>query len=556
MPEQTPEDTNEEEAPKDQVSLDSYFFYQNRATGQASQHPLTTRQLCRLICPKNQATSIITPETQVLRVSSDGSYTTAAWEVARDVPIVRHCVPLWHYEEHRTSITAGPISCRELSGLFYDAEVVTLQTRVYSPLTNEWKAIQELPELQAALEALLIVEPKRMVSMTGDDANVVDTKDAAEEDKKKELEAFWSSTEHMGPKQHNALSDDDEASYESDQGTRYVKDPRTGNWVHEALAPVTAKRPNSGSSNSNSNNNPPDNKDNTTNPKKKRKKAKFAAKNARCWIYITGLPADTNEEEVAQVFSKAGILDLDPETQRPKIKLYRNKGNKTSPNFGQCKGDASLCYARQESVELAMTLLDETPFRSTGSIIMRVEGAKFEQRGDQFDASQNRVSNEKRKVAKLAAIQARDWDEGEFNGRLTGGRKGLRIIVLKGLFDPATFRQEIDQDEFFVHLEREVRLECEPWGIVEKLTVFSKNPEGVVIVKFAQPGAASEAVKAWEGRKWKDIGSVRASFWDGVTDYTVRDEVKEQHETKQRQEEFGDWLDNQELPEELQLKKE
>jgi hypothetical protein len=28
-----------------------------------------------------------------------------------------------------------------------------------------------------------------------------------------------------------------------------------------------------------------------------------------------------------------------------------------------------------------------------------------------------------------------DWDEGEFNGRLTGGRKGLRIIVLKHMFN-------------------------------------------------------------------------------------------------------------------------
>jgi hypothetical protein len=83
----------------------------------------------------------------------------------------------------------------------------------------------------------------------------------------------------------------------------------------------------------------------TANPKKKNKRAKFATKNACCWIYITGLPADTNEDEVAQVLNKAGILDLDPETQRPKIKLYRNKDKKTSPNLlGECKGDASLCY--------------------------------------------------------------------------------------------------------------------------------------------------------------------------------------------------------------------
>jgi len=45
-------------------------------------------------------------------------------------------------------------------------------------------------------------------------------------------------------------------------------------------------------------------------------------------------------------------------------------------------------------------------------------------------------------VAKLAALQAVGWDESE-NGRLTGGRKGLCIVVLKHLFT----LDELEDDE-------------------------------------------------------------------------------------------------------------
>ena len=45
-----------------------------------------------------------------------------------------------------------------------------------------------------------------------------------------------------------------------------------------------------------------------------------------------------------------------------------------------------------------------------------------------------------------------------------------------------------------------------------------------------------------------------ASFWDGVTDYTTKKDAKqEEEEMAVREEEFGDWLETQELPEELQL---
>jgi RNA recognition motif-containing protein len=289
-------------------------------------------------------------------------------------------------------------------------------------------------------------------------------------------------------------------------------------------------------------------------------------------------------DELHTYFSKVGIIDIDPESLKPKIKLYRYKNSDGHGDgdgkVGELKGDASICYARPESVELALQILDENLFRD--GAILSVQRAKFEQRGDDntgdnkssnggggggTQRKQRRVISEaKRRVARLAAIQAVGWDEGE-NGRIAGGLKGLRIIVLMNMFDPKELVLGNDDDnendnestQQLRTLEREIHTKCEEIGAVEKITIFSKHPAGVVIVKFVKPNDASDAVKAFNGKVWEGaIGrKVEASFWDGITDYTaggVEDAEKEMKENEKRLDKFGDWLEEQELPEEFQLR--
>jgi len=540
----------------------------------------------------------------------------------------------------------GPVTCRVLASDLAAAAASSsssLETvRVYSDeiTSGTWKTIDEIPYLKAAMQAFQDTGAATAKNTGGMDASESSPPDQQEyaleitaagsdddddDDAKvneaavqKELERFLSATEEdsvvggggnqqRGKKRKIDSGDDadeqdvdhdEEEAYVSDGGTRYVKDYRTGNFVHEDLAPTkpdaskaTAKSIATSSATATT----------MANPKKraKNKGPKFNARNARCWIYVTGLPKDATEREVETFFSKAGILDLDPETQHAKIKLYRYRekdlgsdnrnGTRSNIQVGQCKGDASICYARPESVELALTLLDEAPFRPTTRItkgengkivapneyVLRVERAKFEQRshvggeGDGGKAAGNRrvVNNTKRKVARMAALQAIDWDDGESGGRLTGGRKGLRIIVLKHVFRPEDLEgaTEAEETKILSRLETDIRSECEVHGVVEKITVFTKHPAGVVLVKFAQPVAASLAVRAMNGHPWKyssgDGGDsdnknnrrIEAIYWDGVTDYTVRDEHKEKEEMEKRHEEFGQWLEEQELPEEFKL---
>jgi hypothetical protein len=101
-------------------------------------------------------------------------------------------------------------------------------------------------------------------------------------------------------------------------------------------------------------------------------------------------------------------------------------------------------------------------------------------------------------------------------------------------------------------VERDVYHTCSEFGTVEKITIFSKHVDGVVIVKFKEPNAASTAVQEYNG-KIRNGRKLECIFWDGVTDYTVRNEEQEQEEAIQRQEAFGEWLDSQELPPEFQL---
>ncbi|KAG7338525.1 hypothetical protein IV203_014007 [Nitzschia inconspicua] len=90
---------------------------------------------------------------------------------------------------------------------------------------------------------------------------------------------------------------------------------------------------------------------------------------------------------------------------------------------------------------------------------------------------------------------------------------------------------------------------------VEKITAITKTQ--VVIVKYAEPIAASEAVEALhDSVNPRTQEKVEAIYWDGVTDYTkvpCGDETEGLEEQK-RHEEFGNWLDSQEeRPPELRL---
>lgn len=163
----------------------------------------------------------------------------------------------------------------------------------------------------------------------------------------------------------------------------------------------------------------------------------------------------------------------------------------------------------------------------------------------------------KRKVAQLMAAQAMGWDEGE-NGRIAGGAKGLTIVVLENMYTKSELKK--DEDATLKSVENAVISAVSAFnGTIEKVTVFSKSENSVLIIKFKEVEAANTCVREMNGLKnWRnnvDL-TIKAHFWDGVTDYTnvTEEEVKE--EENKRLDDFGEWIDNQEVPEEFQERSE
>lgn len=117
----------------------------------------------------------------------------------------------------------------------------------------------------------------------------------------------------------------------------------------------------------------------------KKRSSTSAPKNTA--IYVSGLPDDITIDELVQHFSKCGIIMDEILTGKPRIKLYTDEENKP-------KGDALIVYLREESVNLALNILDESEIRSGNKI--RVQEASFNQNseGNEVKSKKNKIDKE------------------------------------------------------------------------------------------------------------------------------------------------------------------
>lgn len=99
-------------------------------------------------------------------------------------------------------------------------------------------------------------------------------------------------------------------------------------------------------------------------------------------VYVTGLPVDTDSEELHERFARCGVIEEDDEGEL-KIKMY-------AKDDGTFSGEALVVYFKEDSVLLALNILDDAELRlGDSSTVMRVQRAEFGHKNTEGDAQGN-----------------------------------------------------------------------------------------------------------------------------------------------------------------------
>lgn len=276
-------------------------------------------------------------------------------------------------------------------------------------------------------------------------------------------------------------------------------------------------------------------------------------------VFVSGLPEDTTVDELAEYFGKYGVIMDDMFTGGPRIKLYERDDD-------SFKGEALIVYLREESAQMAVEYLDDSPFRFNVSI--RVSPAHFsEEDNNNSNISPEGKSNEAGSRARGLAIDKQRWKQHmqqmqhklewtvtgltlEEESQLAAQRRRLarfaRMVVLQGMFTEEEVQSESSPELFRLDLEREVQEECEHrLGPVASVRVLLAKQR--VIVKFREAETAQAAIQLMNGRKFSGH-RVSASLYDGsfsIKESATRHEVDETRPDEERLGKFGEWLEEQ-----------
>lgn len=401
---------------------------------------------------------------------------------------IDHQAGRWWYVDENEEVR-GPVSDTDVAQLFVDGEVdgLTSVTPDVKLPREEWATIAEVSAIRKAIAAI-------------DDGGVVDEHNHSRN-------TDTTAADGKTVEEHNLRNIEVEQVSKPDahnvHNERIVGKAITSQPDMNSAASMEAKRL----------------------ARKRRRAAKRLEKRASTSVYVTGLPADATLEEVVKHFSKCGIILPSAENGKPRVKLY------TTPE-GDLKGDALITYAMAPSVENALELLDGVPL-SNGGNPLKVERANFDHKRAVDVTTASAPGEGTKRLRKGGGAQALVEDALSWAEEGQETSRAPRIVILKNVFDAATAEYDV--------IREDMAEGCSVCGEVEKITVFERNAEGVVAVKFVSSEAAKRCIELMD-RRWYDRRKISASFFDGTTDYRY----KESEEDRQRRDaQWAQWLENE-----------
>ncbi|KLT39738.1 hypothetical protein CC85DRAFT_330491 [Cutaneotrichosporon oleaginosum] len=275
-------------------------------------------------------------------------------------------------------------------------------------------------------------------------------------------------------------------------------------------------------------------------------------KSKKTAVWVSNLPPNTTVDLLQSVFSKAGVLHVDDQG-KPRIKLYYD-------DDGKFKGDALVMYFKEGSVDLAITLLDDTELElGAGYGNMRVRVAEYD-RSETSEANpepaqkathqppqkkpltaeeKSRMKRRMRQLESKLTWHSDDDDDGARASSNISSQLG-RVVVLKGMFK---LRELEEEPELILELKEDVREEAETLGAVTSVVLYDKEEEGVMTVKFKDPVAAQACVKKMDGRYFGGQ-RVSAAIFSGKERFRKSGGLSfgEDLEEQERLDKFAEWI--------------
>lgn len=203
-----------------------------------------------------------------------------------------------------------------------------------------------------------------------------------------------------------------------------------------------------------------------------------------------------------EVFSrKCGVIAEEIDSGKPRIKLYTDSN-------GDFKGDALIVFFKAPSVNMAITLLDDTEFRFGNKSKMRVQAAdssykKVQHNEGEEDKEKKKTSmKDKQKIIKKTQkLDARlaDWSDDEPSTITETSSRWDKVVILKHMF---TLEELAEDSAAILDIKEDIREECSKLGEVTNVVLFDLEEEGVASVRFANPEAAKACVGVMNGRSF------------------------------------------------------